>query len=53
MNFSKLSNDELQDLLASKAVYAAQIEAELLVLTDELVEIKMVLNDRQLQEVAA
>ena len=26
MNFAKLSNDELQDLLASKAVYAAEIE---------------------------
>ena len=53
MNFSKLSNDEPQDLLAAKAVYAAQIEAELSVLTDEMVEIDMLLSDRQLQEVAA
>ena len=54
MNFAKLSNDELQDLLAAKAVYAAQIEAELSVLTDEMVEIDMVLSDRQLvQEKAA
>ena len=51
MNFSKLSNDELQDLLASKAVYAAEIEAELSVLCDEIVEIKMVLSDRR-EEVA-
>ena len=29
MNFAKLSNDELQDLLASKAVYAAEIEREI------------------------
>ena len=53
MNFAKLSNDELQDLLAAKAVYAAQIEAELSVLTDEMVEIDMELSDRQLHEVAA
>ena len=51
MNFSKLSSDDLQDLLASKAVYAAQIEAELSVLTDEMVEIKMVLSDHR-EEVA-
>lgn len=53
MNLSKLSSDDLQDLLAAKAVYAAQIEAELSVLTDEMVEIDMVLSDRQLQEKAA
>ena len=52
MNFSKLSSDDLKDLLADRAVYAAQIEAELSVLCDEIVEIKMVLSDRQLQEVA-
>ena len=50
MNFSKLFNDELQDLLASKAVYAAEIEAELSVLSDEMVEIDMVLSDWQGQE---
>lgn len=50
MNFSKLSSDDLQDLLAAKAVYAAQIEAELSVLTDEMVEIDMVLSDRQLEQ---
>ena len=50
MNFSKLFNDELQDLLASKAVYAAEIEAELSVLSDEMVEIDMVLSDRNDQE---
>jgi hypothetical protein len=50
MNFAKLSNDELQDLLASKAVYAAEIEAELSVLSDEMVEIDMVLSDRNDQE---
>jgi hypothetical protein len=54
MNFSKLPSDDLQDLLAATAVYAAQIEAELSVLTDEMVEIDMVLSDRQLvQEKAA
>ena len=53
VNFSKLSSDGLQDLLASKAVYAAEIEAELSVLSDEMVEIDMVLSDRQLEEVAA
>ena len=53
MNFSKLSSDDLQGLLAGKAVYAAQIEAELSVLTDEMVEIDMVLSDRQLEEKAA
>ena len=50
MNFSKLSSDDLQDLLASKAVYAAEIEAELSVLSDEMVEIDMVLSDWQGQE---
>lgn len=52
MNFAKLSNDELQDLLASKAVYAAEIEAELSVLSDEIAEIEMVLSDRR-ERVAA
>ena len=50
MNFAKLSNDELQELLASKAVYAAEIEAEPSVLSDEMVEIDMVLSDRNDQE---
>ena len=52
MNFSKLSSDDLQDLLAAKAVYAAQIEAELSVLTDEMAEINAALSERQ-QEAAA
>ena len=50
MNFSKLSSDDLQDLLAAKAMYAAEIEAELSVLSDEMVEIDMVLSDRNDQE---
>ena len=50
MNLSKLSSDDLQGLLAAKAMYAAEIEAELSVLSDEMVEIDMVLSDRNDQE---
>ena len=53
MNFSKLSNDELQELLVAKTQHSRELDSEQEVLCDEIVEIKMVLSDRQLQEVAA
>ncbi len=51
MNFSKLSNDELQELLAAKTQYSRELDSEQEVLCDEIVEIKMVLSDRR-EEVA-
>lgn len=52
MNFAKLSNDELQELLAARTQHARAIDAEREVLEDEIAEIQMVLSDRQ-EEVAA
>lgn len=52
MNFSKLSNDELQDLLTTKTHYARELDAEREVLGDEITEIQMVLSDRR-ERVAA
>lgn len=52
MNFSKLSNDSLQDLLAAKMQYSRELDAEREVLGDEIAEIEMVLSDRR-ESVAA
>lgn len=46
MNLSKLSSDELQELLAAKTQYARDLDAEREVLGDEITEIQMVLSDR-------
>lgn len=47
MNFAKLSNDELQELLAARTQHARAIDAEREVLGDEIAEIEMVLSDRR------
>ena len=52
MNFSKLSNDELQELLAARTQHARAIDAEREVLEDEIAEIQMVLSDRQVMVAA-
>lgn len=52
MNFSKLSNDALQELLAARTQHARAIDAEREVLGDEIAEIEMVLSDRR-EKVAA
>jgi hypothetical protein len=52
MNFSKLSNDSLQDLLTAKMQYSRELDAEREVLGDEIAEIEMVLIDRR-EKVAA
>ncbi len=52
MNFSKLSNDELQELLVSRMQHARDIEAERKVLDDEIAEIQIVLSDRQVMVAA-
>ncbi len=52
MNFSKLSNDELQELLVSRMQHARAIDAEREVLEDEIAEIQMVLSDRQVRVAA-
>ena len=52
MNFSKLSNDELQELLVAKTQHSRELDSEQEVLCDEIVEIKMVLSDRREEVVA-
>ena len=52
MNFAKLSNDELQELLAARTQHARAIDAEREVLEDEIAEIQMVLSDRQVMVAA-
>ncbi|WP_161632460.1 hypothetical protein [Tolumonas lignilytica] len=52
MNFSKLSNDELHELLAARTQHARNIDAERAVLEDEIAEIQTVLSDRK-EQVAA
>ena len=52
MNFAKLSNDELQELLAARTQHARAIDAEREVLCDEIAELKLVLSDRR-EKVAA
>ena len=53
MNFAKLSNDELQELLAARTQHARAIDAEREVLEDEIAEIQMVLSDRQVRVAAS
>ena len=52
MNFAKLSNDDLQELLAARTQHARAIDAEREVLGDEIAEIETVLSDRR-ERVAA
>ena len=52
MNFAKLSNDDLQELLAARTQHARAIDAEREVLEDEIAEIQMVLSDRQVMVAA-
>ncbi len=52
MNFAKLSNNELQELLSARTQHARAIDAEREVLEDEIAEIQMVLSDRQVRVAA-